>query len=119
MATGLKKKKPYAKTLLYGAATAILYAAVFSHSDAILQLFTRGGIYAALPIANGLRLFLCPRNICTQPLVLAGHRSSHQAPCTAAYGSGASAGSATSGSLTFESLAIHLHQSGRTLECTT
>jgi hypothetical protein len=52
MATGLKKKKPYAKTLLYGAATAILYAAVFSHSDAILQLFTRGGIYAALPIAT-------------------------------------------------------------------
>lgn len=52
MATGTTKKKPYAKTLLYGAVTAVLYAAVFSHSDAILQLFTRGGIYAALPIAT-------------------------------------------------------------------
>jgi len=52
MATGLTKRKPYGKALLYGAITAVLYAAVFSYSDAVLQLFTRGGMYAALPIGT-------------------------------------------------------------------
>ncbi len=43
-------KKPLAKTIIYGAITAILYAAVFSNADAVLHLFARGGLYAALPI---------------------------------------------------------------------
>jgi len=50
MAT-LSKKKPVGKTILYGVITAILYAAAFANSEAVLQLFTRGGAYAALPIA--------------------------------------------------------------------
>jgi hypothetical protein len=50
MAPGSRKKKPVAKTLIYGAITAILYAAVFTNADAVLHFFTRGGIYAALPI---------------------------------------------------------------------
>ncbi len=45
-----KKKKPIAKTIVYGALTALLYAAVFSHADTVLHLFARGGVYAALPI---------------------------------------------------------------------
>lgn len=49
---GLTKKKPLAKTIVYGVITAALYAAAFTHSDAILQLFTKGGYYAALPIAT-------------------------------------------------------------------
>jgi len=52
MAAGAKKKKPVGKTIFYGLVTAALYAAVFSYSDAVLQLFTRGGVYAALPIAT-------------------------------------------------------------------
>jgi hypothetical protein len=49
---GLTKKKPLAKTIVYGVITAALYAAAFTHSDAVLQLFTKGGYYAALPIAT-------------------------------------------------------------------
>jgi hypothetical protein len=50
MAPESKKKSPLAKTLIYGALTAVLYAAVFSNADTILHLFVRGGAYAALPI---------------------------------------------------------------------
>jgi len=50
MAPGSRKKKPVAKTLIYGAITAILYATVFANADTILHLFARGGAYAALPI---------------------------------------------------------------------
>lgn len=52
MAAGVQKKKPVGKTLFYGMLSVALYAAVFSYSDAVLQLFTRGGAYAALPIAT-------------------------------------------------------------------
>ena len=50
MAPGSTKKKPVAKTIIFGAISAALYAAVFTHSDAVLHFFTRGGIYAAFPI---------------------------------------------------------------------
>ena len=46
------KKKPVAKTIVFGAVTAALYAAAFWNGDYILQLFTKGGYYAALPIAT-------------------------------------------------------------------
>ncbi len=52
MAAVARKKKPVGKTVILGALTAALYAAVFWHSDAVLQLFTKGGVYAALPIAT-------------------------------------------------------------------
>ncbi len=44
--------KPIGKTIALGALTAALYAAVFWKADAVMNLFTRGGIYAALPIAT-------------------------------------------------------------------
>ncbi len=50
MAPGSIKKKPVAKTLIYGGVSAILYAAVFTNADAVLQFFAQGGVYAALPI---------------------------------------------------------------------
>ena len=50
--TEVKKKKIIARTLMYGAITAALYAAVFSFANPITELFARGGIYAALPIAT-------------------------------------------------------------------
>jgi hypothetical protein len=46
------KKKLLGMTLFYGALTALLYGAVFANADMVMQLFTRGGIYAALPIAT-------------------------------------------------------------------
>ncbi len=52
MSSSASKKKPVGKTALYGVITACLYAAVFTHSDSVLQLFSLGGIYAALPIAT-------------------------------------------------------------------
>jgi hypothetical protein len=49
---GAPKKKPYLKTVLLGVLTAGLYAAAFSHADMVMQVFTRGGFYAAFPIAT-------------------------------------------------------------------
>lgn len=41
-----------AKTAGYGLLTAAMYAAVFTNSQTVMQYFTRGGVYAALPIAT-------------------------------------------------------------------
>lgn len=46
------KKKHVIKALFYGAVTAGLYAAVFSHSAAVVEIFARGSYYAAFPIAT-------------------------------------------------------------------
>lgn len=45
-------KKPLKKTLAYGALSAALYAAVFTNSGTVTGFFTKGGWYAALPIAT-------------------------------------------------------------------
>ena len=42
------------KTAGYGALSAAFCAAAFTHSDAMTQIFSRGGWYAALPIATVL-----------------------------------------------------------------
>ncbi len=47
-----KKKKLVLQTVVYGAITAALYAAVFSNAGPIAELFSRGGYYAAFPIAT-------------------------------------------------------------------
>jgi len=41
-----------ARTLIFGAMTAALYAMVFTNADAIMQYWTKGGIYALLPVAT-------------------------------------------------------------------
>jgi hypothetical protein len=45
------KGKPIAGTIGYGMISAALYAAVFMNADTIMHYFTKGGWYAALPIA--------------------------------------------------------------------
>lgn len=52
VATPQSKSKTLAKTLAYGAATAALYAAVFLNSGLVMKYFTRGGWYAAMPVAT-------------------------------------------------------------------
>ncbi|MBW1776025.1 MAG: hypothetical protein JRJ54_00255 [Deltaproteobacteria bacterium] len=50
--TQVPKKKPTAKMLLFGGLSVILYTTLFLKSETVMQFFTRGGIYAALPIAT-------------------------------------------------------------------
>ena len=40
------------KTIAYGLGTVAIYAAVFLNSDTVMNYFTRGGWYAALPVAT-------------------------------------------------------------------
>lgn len=47
-------KRPVGKTIVFGALTAALYAAVFWESDVLMKFFARGGLYAALPIATAI-----------------------------------------------------------------
>ena len=45
-------RKPWGKTIGFGAMTAALYAAVFLNGSTVMKYFTRGGWYAALPIVT-------------------------------------------------------------------
>ena len=42
----------FTKTLIFGAMTAALYGAVFAYSETIMHYWTKGGIYALLPVAT-------------------------------------------------------------------
>lgn len=50
--SGLEKKKPWVQTIGFGLGAVALYAAVFTNSDTVMRYFTKGGWYAALPIAT-------------------------------------------------------------------
>ncbi|MFZ3044822.1 MAG: hypothetical protein WA151_02820 [Desulfatirhabdiaceae bacterium] len=50
--SGTAKPGHLGKTIGYGLATAGLYAAVFMNSGTVMSNFTRGGWYAAMPIAT-------------------------------------------------------------------
>ena len=47
-----KKKKPVGKLLLFGVGSAILYSLVFTYQGLITAYFTRGALYATLPILS-------------------------------------------------------------------
>ncbi len=47
-----KRKKLVARTVLFGVISAALYAAVFTNAGYVAEVFSRGGYYAALPIAT-------------------------------------------------------------------
>jgi nucleotide-binding universal stress UspA family protein len=46
------KKRYWMKTLVFGTITGALYAAVFNNLKMIMHYFTKGGIYALLPVAT-------------------------------------------------------------------
>lgn len=46
------RKTYFAKTLVFGAMTAALYAVVFAYQEAIMHYWTKGGLYALLPVAT-------------------------------------------------------------------
>lgn len=48
---GIRKKKPYLKAVFWGILSISGYIALFSNQEIITSNFTRGGLYAALPIA--------------------------------------------------------------------
>lgn len=50
MATATKKRHLH-NTLVFGGLTTALYAAVFMNQDVIMTYFSKGGIYAALPVS--------------------------------------------------------------------
>ncbi len=45
-----KKQKPYVKTIFFGVLSISLYAGLFMNVELVMDYFTRGGSYAALPI---------------------------------------------------------------------
>ena len=44
-------KRHVKNCLVFGALTAGLYASVFTHQDLVMKYFTKGGVYALLPVA--------------------------------------------------------------------
>jgi threonine/homoserine/homoserine lactone efflux protein len=50
------KRKPIGKMLVFGICSAIIYVAVLSYQGLITAYFTRGALYAILPIAGAFTL---------------------------------------------------------------
>jgi hypothetical protein len=46
------RKSYFTKTLVFGALTAALYGVVFAYQEAIMQYWTKGGMYTLLPVAT-------------------------------------------------------------------
>ena len=47
-----KKKKPYVKMIFMGIISAVMYTTLLLSQDIINNYFSRGGVYAFLPIAT-------------------------------------------------------------------
>ncbi|MBU1041960.1 MAG: hypothetical protein KKF77_12755 [Proteobacteria bacterium] len=52
MAHEMTKKQALARTIVFGAASAAIYGAIFQFASPITEMFSRGGFYAAMPIAT-------------------------------------------------------------------
>ena len=52
MAKEMTRKQALVKMIGFGAVSAALYGAIFYHANAITEMFSRGGMYAAGPIAT-------------------------------------------------------------------
>ena len=52
MAKEMTRKQALVKMAGFGAVSAALYGAIFYHANAITEMFSRGGMYAAGPIAT-------------------------------------------------------------------
>lgn len=50
--TTTQKKRHVVRTLTFGAATAGLYGAMFAFPDTVMHYWTKGGVYALLPVAT-------------------------------------------------------------------
>ncbi len=48
----IKKKKPYLQTIIFGSISIASYFILFSNEGWITEIYTRGGYYAAYPIAT-------------------------------------------------------------------
>ncbi len=52
MAHEMTKKQAVVRMIGYGAASAAVYGAIFQFANPITEMFSRGGMYAAMPIAT-------------------------------------------------------------------
>jgi len=52
MAQEVTKKQALLRMAGFGVASAAIYGAVFQHANALTEMFSRGGVYAAMPIAT-------------------------------------------------------------------
>jgi hypothetical protein len=49
-----QKKKPYLQAIVFGVLSITSYVILFAHQSYITEHYTRGGIYAALPVGTAL-----------------------------------------------------------------
>lgn len=52
MAQEITKKQAFMRMIGFGAASTVVYGAVFQFATPITEMFSRGGVYAAMPIAT-------------------------------------------------------------------
>jgi drug/metabolite transporter superfamily protein YnfA len=59
---GSSKKKPYAAVIILGVISLALYIVLLSQQEMVNQYFTKGGVYAFLPIATAFLFSLVHGN---------------------------------------------------------
>jgi F0F1-type ATP synthase assembly protein I len=47
-----RKKKPYVQAVIFGMLSIASYIILFSNARQVMEEFTRGGVYTALPVAT-------------------------------------------------------------------
>jgi len=68
----MKKKKPYLKAIVFGIISIGSYIYLFQNVGLVMEQFTRGGKYAALPIAAAFYFSFLHGAFCSNVLEVLG-----------------------------------------------
>lgn len=66
------KKKPYLKAAIFGIISIVSYIFLFSNSKLVMEEYTRGGMYAALPVLTAFYFSFLHGAFCSNVLDLVG-----------------------------------------------
>ncbi|MFH2129623.1 MAG: hypothetical protein ABIK68_04555 [bacterium] len=72
-----KQKKKLLKTVLLAAATVGIYTALFANASTVTTFYTKGGLYAALPVLTAFAFSIIHGSFASQCLEALGITASH------------------------------------------
>jgi len=67
-----KKRKPYVKAVIFGIVSILSYIYLFKNVGLVMEEFTRGGAYAALPVVAAFYFSFVHAAFCSNVLEIMG-----------------------------------------------